>query len=318
MPPWLSVLIPTFNGEKYLPSALDTILVQGEYDIEYIVVDDGSTDSTLSILDAYKTKFSMRVLQRKRQGNWVASTNYALSLATGKYACFLHQDDLWHKNRLRTMKRLIHQFPAVDFFLHSSCFIDEKGNPLGLWNCPLPRYPEVIEPGSMTGKLLIQNFISIPAPIFKRETALRLGGLDEFLWYTADWDLWLKMSLHARALYYPEPLSGFRVHPNSQTMARSSYLHDFRKQLVDVFNKNFELWDASDSLKRKTYKSAIFSIEVNTSLAGILHQKDTNIFGLLIKFILLGPTQWHSYLVNSRILERVGARLKTQLMARFK
>lgn len=315
--PWLSVLIPTYNGEAYLSFALDSILIQEDPNIECIVVDDGSTDATLSILNTYQDKLSVTILQRERQGNWVANTNYALSFARGEYVCFLHQDDLWFKNRLSIMKRLINQFPEVGLFLHSSNFVDVKGKYLGSWKCPLPTSPKIIKPKLMTEKLLTQNFISIPAPIFKRGVALNVGGLDETLWYTADWDLWLKISNCSDALYYPKPLAGFRVHLNSQTIARSSYLKDFRRQLESVVKKYFILWEAPDSLKKEIYKIAIFSIDVNTALAGTIHQKSSDLFGLLIAFLLLGPVGWYRYLENSRILERVAARLKARITTRF-
>lgn len=314
--PWLSVLIPTYNGEKFLPSALDSILAQGDSNIECIVVDDGSTDSTLSILATYKTRLPITILQRERQGNWVANTNYALSFAKGEYVCFLHQDDLWFKNRLSTIKRLTGQFPDVGFFLHSSRFVGESGNDLGLWPCPLPVFPKIIEAGGMTENLLIQNFISIPAPIFKKEIALKVGGLDDSLWYTADWDLWLKISTCSKTLYYPEPLSSFRVHLTSQTIARSSYLKDFRKQMKWVIKKHFTLWEAPDSLKKKIFKIAIFSFNLNALLAGTIHQKKTGLSRVLILFLRLGPAGWFLYLRNSRIFERVLARLRAQINIR--
>ena len=311
--PWLSVLIPTYNGENFLPAALESILVQCDNDIEVIVVDDGSTDATLAILDSYHTRFPIKIFQRERQGNWVANTNYALSLAAGEYASFLHQDDLWFKNRLSTMKRLVEQFPAVDLFLHSSNFIDVNGDYISPWKCPLPNFPEVIKSNIMMEKLLIQNFISIPAPIFKRETALKVGGLDESLWYTADWDLWLKISARSDTLYYPKPLSGFRVHPNSQTIIRSSYPQDFKKQLETVFKKYFAIWNAPEDLKKEIHKVAIFSINVNTTLAGAFHQNNFNPIRLLIAFLQLGPSAWYRYFRNSRIWERVSARLKARV-----
>ncbi len=311
--PWLTVIIPTYNGEKYLPAALDSILAQSESDVEYIVVDDGSTDTTLEIIKTYQQKIPLTLLQRQRQGNWVANTNHALSLAAGEYVCFLHQDDRWHPKRLQTMKELIGQHPLVGLFLHDSDFINNKGVYLGKWSCPLPPHPTLITPQMLTERLLIQNFISIPAPIFKRKIALALGGLDETLWYTADWDLWLKLANESATLYHPETLSDFRVHLHSQTIARSSYLQDFKKQLEDVLQKHFSVWNAPASMKERVYKTAIFSIEVNTALAGTIHNQPSNFFKLLLNFLRLGPPQWQCYLVNSRIWERSTARIKAQL-----
>jgi glycosyltransferase involved in cell wall biosynthesis len=314
--PWLSVLIPTCNGEAYLRFALDSVVSQREANIECIVVDDGSTDATLSILDVYQDRLPMRIVQRERQGNWVANTNYALSIARGDYVCFLHQDDLWFKDRLVTLKNFVEEFPEVDFFIHSCEFIDIKNKSLGLWQCPLPSFPEIIQPGQMTEKLLIQNFISIPAPIFKREIALKVGGLDERLWYTADWDLWLKIAACSATLYYPKPLAGFRIHPGSQTMVRSSYLQDFRKQLENVAEKHLAIWDAHESLKKIVGKNSRFSIEVNVNLASVMHGQKPHVLGLLIYFLSLGPSGWLRYFKDSRIWERSSARLKLRLKTR--
>lgn len=311
--PWLSVLIPTYNGAKYLPAALDSIVAQKDSNIECIVVDDGSTDITLSILSTYEKKLNIKFFQRQRQGNWVVSTNYALSLATGEFICFLHQDDLWLKNRLSTLRSLTNQFPKINFFLSSAKFINTKGNSIGLWKCPLPSFPTIIKPNIMIEKLLIQNFISIPTPIFRREAALLVGGLDESLWYTADWDLWLKIAAKSESMYYPKPLSGFRIHDNSQTIKRSTFPQNFREQLENVVKKHLSAWNNSESAKKETEKIARFSIEVNISLANMFHKNGNQLIGLSRLFLQLGFTKEYRYLRDSRILERVFARVRAQL-----
>jgi glycosyltransferase involved in cell wall biosynthesis len=312
--PWLSILIPTYNGEYYLPSALNSIVAQGDTNIECIVIDDGSTDSTLSLLSSYTDKLPIKILKQSRNGNWVANTNHALSIAKAEYVCFLHQDDFWLKDRLKIMRSILKQHPETNLFLHPSWFSDTKGNCLGLWRCPLPSYPSRIEASMMIERLLVQNFISIPAPIFKREIALNAGGLDENLWYTADWDFWLKIASCGATLYYPKPLSAFRVHPNSQTVLRSARLKDFQKQLEIVLEKHMELWDTTERVKRSTCQAARFSIEVNTTLAAKTHGEKINLFKLLYSFFVLGPLGWNRYLRDSRIWERVSARVKAQLI----
>ena len=211
------------------------------------------------------------------------------------------------------MKPLIDEFPEVNCFLHSSYFIDIDGNNLGLWQCPLPPFPEIIKPQLMIERLLVQNFISIPAPIFKREVALKIGGLDEQLWYTADWDLWLKLAFSGDTLYCPKPLSKFRIHPTSQTVLRSSYLQDFHNQLESVAEKYIKIWDVPQPLKRKISKISSFSIDVNTNLAGMIHDKKPDLLILFMSFLSLGFSGWYCYLRDSRIWERVAARLKTRL-----
>lgn len=315
--PWLSILLPTYNGEAYLASTLDSILVQGDDNTECIAVDDGSSDRTLAILDSYRDRLHIRI-ERRTQGNWVSNTNHALALARGAYACFLHQDDLWLNGRLRIMKQLTGQFPEVGFFLHPSLFLDENGNRVGVWNCPLPPHPHIVEAGGMMEKLLVQNFISIPAPIFRRELALSAGGMDEALWYTADWDLWLKISSNSRTIYHPQPLSAFRIHSHSQTLTRSARLKEFREQHEIVLRRHFESWNAGAAIKEQVFKAAVFSIKVNTTLAGAIHHRRTlEWFRLTLDFLTLGPAGWRHYWENSRIWERASARLKILLAGRF-
>lgn len=311
--PWLSVLIPTYNGEDYIALALNSILLQKDDSIECIVVDDGSTDATLSILHEYQERLPMKIFQRERLGNWVENTNEALSYARGEYVCFLHQDDLWLQNRVQLMKPLILQFPNIGFFLHSTQYLDNNGNHLGYWRCPLPAYPKITTSNLMVEKLLVQNFIAIPAPILKRSLAQQVGGLDKDYWYTADWDFWLKIAGCSDAIYDPRPLSGFRIHPNSQTILRSSQAKDFRKQLEQVAKKHFAVWEAPAKRKEKVHKVMDFSMEVNIALASTVHGQKSNLIRLFASFLLLGPAGWHRYIRDSRICERISSRLKARL-----
>lgn len=311
--PWLSIITPVYNGADYLSFALDSILAQQEDNIEHIVIDGTSTDSTLSILHRYQDKLPLKILTRESKENWVTKTNYALSIATGKYVCFLHHDDLWFEGRLSAMKPLTEQFPNAVFFLHPSNFIDKSGKSLGLWSCPLPTAPKIIQPKFMLERLLVQNFISIVAPIFKRETALAVGGLDESLWYTADWDFWLKIVACGDALYHPKPLTGYRIHQHSQTILRSSYIKDFQEQLEKVANRHLALWEAPEHLKRKVHRLSQVSTDVNVTLANFVHGGNPNIVKPIIALLLLGPFGWNQFFRDSRIWQRASARLKARL-----
>jgi glycosyltransferase involved in cell wall biosynthesis len=312
-PPWLSIIIPTYNGADYLSAALDSIVRQNESEIECIVVDDGSTDTTLSILDSYQDKLPLQIVKRNRIGNWVTNTNYGLSVASGEYACFLHQDDIWLQDRLKIIKNAIASYPEVNLYLHSALFIDNNGKPLGIWQCPLPSYPTVVRAELMMERLLVQNFIAIPAPVFRREVALSIGGLDEELWYTADWDFWLKLAASGETIYYPQPLAAFRVHPNSQTIRRSSSLDDFSGQMRSVFEQHLTTWETDVNRKLKIRQVALFSTEVNTALAAMVHGEKTNLWKLGGDFVSLTPSGWYRYFRDSRIVERVSARLKAKL-----
>ena len=254
----------------------------------------------------------LRIIRQPHSGNWAANTNVALSHARGGYACILHQDDMWLEHRLKIIRSLTEQYPDTDMILHPSWFIDDQGRRLGLWRCPLPALPAMINPDTLIGRLLTQNFISIPVPVFKREAALSVGGLDSRLWFTPDWDLWLKMSCHGKAIYYPSPLSAFRIHSKSQTIVRSINIQDFRKELETVFERHIELWKTTERIKNAVRRTALFSIEMNVLFASILHGKKSHPFKLIRLAITIGPLGLYRYFRDSRITERLFARIKAK------
>lgn len=308
--PWLSVIIPTYNGSKYLSAALNSVVIQQDEELECIIIDDGSTDDTLSIVAEFQDKLKIELITKARAGNWVVNTNYALEAASGVHACFLHQDDLWLEGRLEQIKNAIAAYPQASLYLHDSVFIDEQGKPLGLWQCPLSEEQKIVAAESMREKLLVQNFIAIPAPVFLREAALEIGGLNSDLWYTADWDFWLKLAEYGDTCYIAKPLAAFRVHGDSQTIRRSSGIAEFRQQMRLVVNQHLPA-----KPNNEVSKVAFFSTEVNTTLAAMVHGKYPNLLKLAGDFIWLGPTGWRRYWQDSRIQERVAARLKAKLQA---
>jgi GT2 family glycosyltransferase len=306
--PWLSAIVPTYNGERYLRAALESVKAQDRAGLELIAIDDGSTDGTLAILEEYSAALPLRVVQRPRTGNWVATTNHALSLARGEYACFLHQDDLWLDGRVEALARVVKDAPDAAMVVHPSWFVDDRGKRLGLWRCPLPA-------GKVSGelvarRLIVQNFLAIPAPIFRRELALRAGGMDEALWYTADWDLWLTLARAGDVVHEDRPLAAFRIHGSSQTSQRTRDEAALRGQLDAVLQKHLPSAAAGN---RRIASVAAFSVDLNVALSGALHRGGLPWARLVREFVSLGPLGWRGFVRDSRIAERVFARVRCRL-----
>ncbi len=304
--PWLSVLMPTYNGGAFLVAALESIRAQqagGEFEV--IAVDDGSEDGTVATLETYSSRLPLRIVRRPRSGNWVASTNHGLAVARGEYACLLHQDDLWMDGRLRALRAALDAAPDAALVVHPSWFVDARGARLGRWRCPLP--PGRVDPALVLERLIVQNFLAVPAPLFRRDLALQAGGMDESLWYAADWDLWLKLSRGGTVLHHPEPLAAFRIHAASQTAQRSAGAEDLRLQLETVLRRHLPAAAGGD---RRLASVAEFSVELNLALAGGLHRRAAPWGRLSAGFLALGPSGWRRYLRDSRIAERVAARLR--------
>lgn len=305
--PWLSVIVPTYNGERFLGAALESIRNQWAEDIEIVAVDDGSTDGTLDLLRACARLLPVRILEPGRTGNWVRGSNVGLREAKGRYACFLHQDDLWLPGRIAALREELARQPAL--VLHSAIFIGPSGDRLGTWRCPLPARVS-IDAGLLLERLLVQNFIALPSPVFDREAALRAGGMDESLWFTADWDLWLTLGRAGATRYLPSPLAAFRVHPASQTSARDTSREDRRRQHRVVLDRHLPHWKGPDRERTRIRAAAAFSIEVNVALAMAARREGFDWGPLLGGAARLGPRGLWRYLRDSRVLERVSARLR--------
>lgn len=308
--------MPTRDGAAFLPAALDSIRSQlgGDVEVEVVVVDDGSTDETPALLAAAARDMPLRVLER-RTGNWAANSNHGLQASRGEYACFLHQDDLWLPGRIEALAAVVSKGGAR-LWLHDCWFLSDDGRRLGRWRCPLPATGAALAPELVLERLLVQNWIGIPAPLFRREDALAAGGLDESLWYTSDWDLWLKLAALGPTRYLRRPLAGFRVHATSQTVRRARRLGELSEQCRRVQARHLPLWRAEPRRRLAVERAAALASDVNGWLAERFAgqpQSGAVAVTLAARFLRLGPAGWRRFLRDSRLTERVGARLRAGL-----
>jgi glycosyltransferase involved in cell wall biosynthesis len=277
-------------------------------------VDDGSTDTTLTILADYARRLPLTVLTR-RVGNWAANTNLGLEQAQGEWACFLHQDDLWRPGRLAAVRRALAAGPTPALLLHAADFIEPAGRPVGRWRCPLPPGAGGSAPAQTAARLLVQNFVPLPAALFRRADALRVGGLDPELWFTADWDFWLKLAAVGPTRYLPAALAAFRLHPASQTVTRSDRSAAFRRQYETVREKHLSRWRDHLAYPERVAAAARLAVEVNVALAARHHGEPVD-WRRLLMAAGVGPGTWGYFVRNSRVVERVLARLRAGLTGR--
>jgi glycosyltransferase involved in cell wall biosynthesis len=316
--PWLSVIIPTYNGAAYLAQALNSIVAQRDSDIEVIAIDDGSTDDTLAILRRYERDLPLRIIERGRVGSWVANSDYAVRQATGEYAGFLHQDDFWYPGRLPILRERVRQAPGTVLWLHPVWYVDTFGRRMGRWTCPFPARREGLPAETVLERMLVQNFVGMPAPLFRRDAFLATDGMDSGKWYVADWDLWLSLAEKGRTAYLTRALAAFRIHPESQTVQRGRDLDDLRAQHQSVFAKHFPKWTTCDDrLKARVQAAFEASTDLNLWLMGRVQGQQASLRPLLWKLLKLGPRGWRRLLRDTRIGERLLARLRCRRRGEF-
>ena len=133
--PEVSVIMPVFNGEKYLNEAVDSILDQRFKDFEFIIINDGSVDNTSKILDSYSDG-RIRLVQRENRG-FAYSLNEAIQLAEGKYIARMDADDVALENRLQLQYEFMESYPGVDILGGQADIIDEDGRLIGEMRKPI-------------------------------------------------------------------------------------------------------------------------------------------------------------------------------------
>jgi hypothetical protein len=311
--PWLTVIMPSYCGEQWVDASLGSLADQASEGIEVIVVDSSPTSATRDIALRFVDRLRLRVIERRDLLSWHTKTNFGVEIADSAHICWLGVDDIWLPGRAAAVRNWIAAAPSAPLHLAPSAIIDKIGRRLGVWRCPLPAKGE-LRSDLVRERLLVQNFIAAPAPVFRRDAWLACGGLDETLWYTADWDVWLKISALGPVYYHDIVTVGFRIHGGSLTVTGSRDAGDFARQMQIVLARHLDkLGSDSNGLER----TARASIAVNTALAA---GSAGDMFGLLRaagQVLGLGPAGIHRYLRDSRIVERVVPRVRAKLTGGF-
>ena len=124
--PRFSVIIPVYNGERFIGETIQSVLAQTYQAAEIIIVDDGSSDDTAAVVERYSSQITISYVRQQNQGP-SAARNRAVSLAQGDWIAFLDADDLWYSNKLQTHRDYIMNYPDIALFWCDMNKIDEQG-----------------------------------------------------------------------------------------------------------------------------------------------------------------------------------------------
>jgi glycosyltransferase involved in cell wall biosynthesis len=298
------VVVPWWNRLEYARETIESMARQTDQDFECIIVDQGF-DSTLSLLEEYAGRFTFRILCAPEYPDWMSKTNTGFEAARGRYVCMLHTDDVWRPDRVARLRAAHARHPGAGFLMHAVRFIDPSSRTLGEWHAPLPP-DRLLGSADVIEHLIVQNFISCPAPVLRKD--LIGPGIDPSLWYTGDWELYLRVALATSTVYLDETLADFRLHTTSLTMQKSRSSADFRRQLDQILER-FEA-AVPPARRQRLLRVARFSNAVNAAFAEGFHGRLRPLLGLVPHALRLGPADWRRYLNDSRIVERTSARFR--------
>lgn len=197
--PLVSLVTPSYNAAAYLGAAIESVLGQDYPNIEYLVMDGGSTDGTVQLLKGYGGKLQW---VSEKDGGQADAIARGLERTTGSIIGWLNADDLLKPGAVRNAVETFLAHPEAALIYGNGDFIDAAGDAIG--PCT------VVEPYSRHRLLNYGDYIIQPAAFFTREAYQAVGGLDRSLNWAMDWDLWIRLAERYQVLHVESELASYR------------------------------------------------------------------------------------------------------------
>jgi glycosyltransferase involved in cell wall biosynthesis len=228
--PQISVIIPAYNAEHTIRETIESVQQQTFQDLELLVINDGSKDKTLELVQSIKDE-RLKVFSYKNSGVCVAR-NRGVSHATGEFISFLDADDIWMPDKLELQLAALQQHPEAGVAYSWTYFMYDKGETLSFHPCS----PTSFE-GNVYEKLLVSDFIrSGSNPLIRRQAVESIEGFDSACAGCADWDYWLRLSAKWHFVLVPKHQILYR----QASGAMSSKVETMKKEALVALEKAYK------------------------------------------------------------------------------
>jgi glycosyltransferase involved in cell wall biosynthesis len=224
----ISVIIPAYNCAKTIKQTIESVLNQSLTDFELLVINDGSTDSTLDIIVSKIKDGRIKVFSYTNAGANV-SRNRGINHAVGEFISFLDADDIWTPDKLATQLQALEENPTTKVAYSWTDYIDENGKFVHSGT-------HISLNGNVYEQLLVKNFLENGSnPLISKDALLAVGGFDESLVAGQDWDMWLRLAREFNFVAVPKVQILYRISANSL----SCNLARQEKACLQVLNKAY-------------------------------------------------------------------------------
>ncbi|CAM8372153.1 WcaA Glycosyltransferases involved in cell wall biogenesis [Candidatus Methylopumilus planktonicus] len=283
--PLVSIVIPTFNRVAFIEASIDSILFQSYKKIQLIVVDDGSTDDTINLL---QQKYGSRIelIRNRVNSGQVKSLNLGWSKCKGKYLGYLSSDDILNKEALAFLVEILESQSEVICAYPNNDLINHLGESIKSNICSEFSYRKSL--------LSLECPIGVGA-LFRKSVFKKLNGWNPTYKIMPDLDFWLNVSELGKIHFLDKSLGSYRFHIDSGIYKKFSYLEVY--ELVNIVNKQFNenklaqhFFDQKNTALSSAYAYAarILLRSYNFKAAFLMFKKaresDINNFGI-IKFV---------------------------------
>lgn len=220
----VSIILPVYNGEKYIEEAIDSIIKQTYTNWELVIINDCSTDNTLEIINKYAVMDKrIRVYTNENNLKLPKSLNAGFSHAEGDYFTWTSDDNILKDNAIQTMAEYLDGNPETDMVYANYSLISPEGEVGSRLNLMDPKY------------LLIGNIVGA-CFMYRKDIADRVGEYDANLFLAEDYDYWLRIYLAGNMKHISDDLYLYRQHPGSLTETKKKSVNE---QTYRAIEKSF-------------------------------------------------------------------------------
>jgi glycosyltransferase involved in cell wall biosynthesis len=223
-PPIVSVLLPVYNGDRYLAEAIESILAQSFKDFELLIVNDGSTDRSRQKLERYAAQDDrIRLIHRENRG-LIQTLNEMLALARGEFLARMDADDISSGDRFALQVKFLQQNPEYVCVGGAYDLIDPKGRTV--LHSVMPETNAEIQQALLSGQTIINH----PCAMIRRSALQQIGGYDEAMQTVEDLDMLLRLGEIGLLANLPDTVLKYRFHMESVSAKHS----DFQYQMIQA------------------------------------------------------------------------------------
>lgn len=221
----ISVVLPTYNGEKSIKKSIESVLNQTYTNWELIIVNDCSTDDTLLVAQKYASESKkIKLISNTENQKLPNSLNIGFSVATGDYLTWTSDDNAFHPNAFETMMDAFNDNPSVDLVYSDFDIVDLEGN---LLHHQKKKTPDFLRYYNVVGACFL----------YKKTLARKIGEYDHDLFLAEDYEYWLRAYLSGKLLHLEQTLYDYGWHDKSLTVTRKL---EIGKATFKAKNKHFE------------------------------------------------------------------------------
>lgn len=230
--PKISIVTACFNMAQYIEGTIRSIVGQGYPNLEYIIIDGGSTDGTADVIDRYTDKINV-VIREPDDGQYHAIQK-GMALATGEVMAWLNADDIYCPWTLSLVGEIFKEFPDVDWIIGLPCYLNNADQCVKVSNTQSAYPQKYIRNGWFRSYLA--GYLQQESMFWRRSLWEKVGGLDLSFKYAADFKLWTEFARKSDLVSVSVPLAAFRVRPGEQksSLGRDIYEEEVHRVCQDL------------------------------------------------------------------------------------